>query len=106
MNTLLVLIGMKYINKGGSITLSSGYLNHFPNPYSMATSPFNAFIDNFVEVMHPNIKNDIRLNVVSPSPVVEELKYGTVTPELVAKSYIESIEGTDSGKVFKAWNMD
>ena len=28
----LVLIGQKYINKGGSFTLSSGYLNHYPNP--------------------------------------------------------------------------
>jgi NAD(P)-dependent dehydrogenase (short-subunit alcohol dehydrogenase family) len=102
----LVLIGQKYINKGGSFTLSSGYLNHYPNPFSMATSPFNAFIDNFIETMSANMAHDIRINVVSPSPVVETLQPGRVTPEFVSKSYIESVEGSDSGKVFKAWNMD
>ena len=102
----LVLIGQKYINKGGSFTLSSGYLNYYPNSYSMATSPFNAFIDNFVESMSTNMQNDIRINVVSPSPVGETLQHGKVTPEFVSKSYIKSVEGSDTGKVFKAWNMD
>lgn len=102
----LVLIGQKYINKGGSFTLSSGYLNHYPNPYSMATSPFNAFIDNFIETMSPNMTNDVRINVVSPSPVVDVLEEGRVTPKYVAQSYIESVEGTESGVVYKAWNMN
>jgi NAD(P)-dependent dehydrogenase (short-subunit alcohol dehydrogenase family) len=102
----LVLIGQKYINEGGVFTLSSGYLNHYPNPYSMATGPFNAFIDNFVETMSSNMKNGIRLNVVSPSPVVQELTHGHVTPEFVSKSYKESMEGNLNGHVFKAWNME
>jgi NAD(P)-dependent dehydrogenase (short-subunit alcohol dehydrogenase family) len=101
----LVLIGQKHINKGGSFTLSSGYLNHYPNPHSMATSPFNAFIDNFVETMAANMTNDVRINVVSPSPVVDVLQDGRVTPEYVAKSYIKSVEGSESGTVYKAWNI-
>jgi NAD(P)-dependent dehydrogenase (short-subunit alcohol dehydrogenase family) len=102
----LVLIGQKYINKDGSFTLSSGYLNHYPNAYSMATSPFNAFIDNFAQSMSSQLKNNVRINVVSPSPVVEVLEHGKVTPEFVAKSYVESVEGKETGKVFKSWNMD
>lgn len=101
----LVLIGQKYINKGGSFTLSSGYLNHYPNPYSMATSPFNAFIDNFAETMSANMTNNVRINVVSPSPVVDILQPGRVTPEYVAKSYIKSVEGSESGSIYKAWNI-
>ena len=72
----------------------------------MATSPFNAFIDNFAMTMSANMKNDIRINAVSPSPVVETLQPGKVTPEFVSQSYVESVEGSDTGKVFKAWNMD
>lgn len=102
----LVLIGMKYINKGGSFTLSSGYLSHYPNAYSLATSPFNAFVDNFVQSMSTQMPNNIRINVVSPAPVVDRADYGTVTPKMVASGFINSIEGNETGKVFKIWNMD
>jgi len=102
----LVLLGMKYINKGGSFTLSSGYLSHYPSAYSMATSPFNAFIDNFGQSMSSQMPNNIRINVVSPAPVSDIARYGIVTPEMVAKDFVQSIEGQDTGKVFKTWNMD
>ncbi len=102
----LVLIGVEYINKGGSFTLSSGYLNYYPNPYSMATSPFNAFIDNFAQTMATQMTDGVRINTVSPSPVVQELQHGTVTPKFVAESYIQSAVGNETGKVYKAWNMD
>ncbi len=102
----LVLIGMNYINKGGSFTLSSGYLSNYPNAYSMATSPFNAFIDNFVQSMSTQMANNIRINVVSPAPVVHRADYGTVTSKMVASAFINSIESSETGRVFKVWNMD
>jgi len=102
----LVLLGLKYINNGGSFNLTSGYLNHHPNAYSMATSPFNAFVDNFAESMAPQLPNNIRINVVSPAPVGKQASYGVVTPEMTASAYVESIEGDETGKVFRVWNMD
>jgi len=102
----LVLLGMKYINKGGSFTLSSGYLSHYPNAYSMATSPFNAFIDNFVQSMSSQMPKHIRINVVSPAPVADKAQYGVVTPKMVAGDFVQIIEGQETGKVFKVWNMD
>ncbi len=102
----LVLEGLKYINDKGSFTLSSGYLNHYPNVYSIATSPFNAFVDNFAESMAPYLLRDIRLNVVSAAPIVDEAKYGQVTAEMVAREYVKSTEGNISGSVFKIWNME
>ncbi len=101
----LVLEGLKYINDGGSFTLSSGYLSDYPNAYSMATSPFNAFIDNFAKSMSGFSLKNIRINVVSPAPVVEKPEYGKVTAQMVAKHFIESVEGNETGKVFKVWNM-
>ncbi|WP_298902586.1 short chain dehydrogenase [uncultured Psychroserpens sp.] len=101
----LVFEGLRYINYGGSFTLSSGYLNHYPNSYSMATSPFNAFIDNFGEVMAPYLQNDVRLNVVSAAPVVDIAEHGKVTAEMVANEFVKSVEGKLTGNVFKLWNM-
>lgn len=101
----LVFEGLKHINSNGSFTLSSGYLNHHPNAYSMATSPFNAFIDNFGETMAPYLENDIRLNVVSAAPVVETASHGSVTAAMVASEFVKSIESDKSGAIFKVWNM-
>ena len=102
----LVLEGLKYINDAGSFTLSSGYLSDYPNAFSMATSPFNAFVDNFTKSMSRFLQKNIRLNAVSPAPVVENAENGKVTAEMVAKEFIASIERNETGKVFKVWNMD
>ncbi|RTR38000.1 short chain dehydrogenase [Shewanella canadensis] len=101
----LVRYAEKYLNEGGSITLTSGFLSHYPNPYSMATGPFNAAIDTFVQQSAPWLKPGLRLNVVSPAPVVEaeRVAKGLVSAEQVAAYYVDSIEGQASGKVFRAW---
>jgi hypothetical protein len=47
----------------------------------------------------------LRLNVVSPAPVVEPERTGRglVSAEQVAKFYVEAIEGNETGQVFRAW---
>jgi hypothetical protein len=47
----------------------------------------------------------LRLNVVSPAPVVpaEEVQKGLVSPEQVAAYYQTSVEGSDNGRVYRAW---
>ena len=56
-------------------------------------------------IMAPLLGRGLRLNVVSPAPVVEPSKVGTglVSAEQVAQYYVEAIEGTDTGNVFRAW---
>ncbi len=46
-------IAEKYLKPNGSITLTSGFLSHYPNGYSIATGPFNAAIDAFVQHTAP-----------------------------------------------------
>ncbi|OLQ72159.1 hypothetical protein BIT28_24325 [Photobacterium proteolyticum] len=89
----------------GSITLTSGFLSHYPNGYSIATGPFNAAIDAFVQHTAPMLERGLRLNVVSPAPVVEPERTGRglVSAEQVASFYIDAIEGNSTGKVFRAW---
>ena len=54
---------------------------------------------------YPLLARGLRLNVVSPAPVVEpnKVRTGLVSAEQVAKFYIEAVEGNDTGKVFRAW---
>ncbi len=101
----LVKIGTPYANDSGSFTLSSGYLSDYPNPASAATGPFNAAVDSFARTVGPMLPRRIRLNVVSPAPVVspEEAGRGVVTASEAAAGYITTIEGTMNGEVIRMW---
>ncbi len=101
----LVQIGTPYANDSGSFTLSSGYLSDYPNPASAATGPFNAAVDSFVRTVGPMLPRSIRLNVVSPAPVVAaaEAGRGVVTASQAAAGYIHSIEGAMNGTVIRTW---
>ena len=101
----LVRIGTPYANDGASFTLSSGYLSDYPNPASAATGPFNAAVDSFVRTVGPMLPRGIRLNVVSPAPVVspEQAGRGVVTAAQAAAGYIKSIEGTMNGEILRMW---
>jgi hypothetical protein len=85
--------------------LTSGFLSHYPNPASIATGPLNAAIDAFVSNTAPLLARGVRLNVVSPAPVVEpgQERKGLVTAQATAKRYVEAIEGKMTGKVLRAW---
>jgi len=101
----LVRIGTPYANDGASFTLSSGYLSDYPNPASAATGPFNAAVDSFARTVGPILPRGIRVNVVSPAPVVspDETGRGVVTASQAAAGYIKSIEGTMNGEVIRMW---
>ena len=101
----LVRLGHNKANDGGSFTLSSGFLSHYPNPASVATGPFNAAIDAFVRSAAPLLPRGLRLNVVSPAPVVEASREdrGTISAANVAQAFVESIEGVFSGRILRAW---
>jgi NAD(P)-dependent dehydrogenase (short-subunit alcohol dehydrogenase family) len=101
----IVRLAEKYVRDNGSVTLTSGFLSHYPNPYSLATGPFNAAIDTFVQQSAEHLPRGLRVNVVSPAPVVEpdQVKEGLVSAAQVAAFFVESIEGQATGTVFQAW---
>jgi NAD(P)-dependent dehydrogenase (short-subunit alcohol dehydrogenase family) len=101
----LLRIGESFIRDNGSFVFTSGFLSHYPNPASIATGPLNATVDTFVSNVAPLLPRGIRLNVVSPAPVVEssQERTGLVTAVGTAKYYVEAIEGDMSGKVLRAW---
>lgn len=101
----LVRSGTEYACDGASFTLSSGFLSHYPNPTSAATGPFNAAIDSFVLGTAPLLPRGLRLNVVSPAPVVEpaQVARGLITAEQAAAAYVESVTSLYTGRIFRVW---
>ncbi len=101
----LLTLGQTSIRDNGSFTFTSGFLGHYPNPASIATGPLNAAIDTFVKNTALLLPRGVRINIVSPAPVVEPGREGRglVTAAQCAQFYVEAIEGSMSGKVLRAW---
>ena len=101
----LLALGQSSIQDGGSFTFTSGFLNHYPNPSSIATGPLNAAVDTFVQNTAQLLPRGIRINVVSPAPLVEPGRdgRGLVTAAQCAEVYVQAIEGTMSGQILRAW---
>ena len=101
----LMTLGQPTIQDRGSFTLTSGFLSHYSNRRGIATGPFNAALETFVEHTARFWPRGIRINVVSPGPVVEPGREGrgAVTSEQCAEGYVQAIEGTMSGQVLRVW---
>jgi len=103
----LVLTGQRYINPGGSFTLTSGSLSDDPIPMGANASAVNAALEGFGRSAALELKGDVRINVVSPT-VVEDSPfyfpffpgYIPVTMERVVAAYVQSILGAKTGQVF------
>jgi NAD(P)-dependent dehydrogenase (short-subunit alcohol dehydrogenase family) len=101
----LLRFGESFTRNNGSFVFTSGFLSHYPNPASIATGPLNAAVDTFVKNTAPLLARGIRLNVVSPAPIVEpgQEGKGLVTAAETAKLYVEAVEGDITGRVLRAW---
>ena len=67
----LVLIRLKYINHGGSFTLTSGILSDDPVRCGSSAAMVNGAINSFVKSAAMEMPNNIRINVVSPTVLTE-----------------------------------
>ena len=97
--------GEKTIRDNGSFVFTSGFLSHYPNPVSIATGPLNAAIDTFVNNTASMLPRGIRINVVSPAPIVEPVQEGNglVTAAETVKLYVQAVEDNITGQVLRAW---
>jgi NAD(P)-dependent dehydrogenase (short-subunit alcohol dehydrogenase family) len=101
----VVRFGLDFVNDGGSFTVTSGALAQQPMKGSGAISLVNAGLEGFIRVAALEAPRNIRVNCVSPPWVSETLKAmgqdpsGGVPVDVVARSYVRSIEGRESGLV-------
>ena len=98
-------LGESFVRDNGSFIFTSGFLSQYPNPFSIATGPLNAAIDTFITNTASLLSRGIRINVVSPAPIVEpgQEGKGLVTAAETAKLYVEAVEGNITGKILRAW---
>ncbi len=101
----LLKYGEPLARDNGSFIFTSGFLNHYPNLRSIATGPLNAAIDTFVKNTAHLLPRGIRINVVSPAPIVEpgQEGEGLVTAADTATLYVDAVEGNFTGQILRAW---
>ncbi len=53
----------------------------------------------------PLVPRNLRLNIVSPAPVVEpgQERRGLITADQAAEAYVNAVEGDFTGRVLRAW---
>lgn len=106
----LVLLGMEWVNDGGSFTLTSGILSHDPISGGAAVTPINAAVEGFALGASIEMPRGLRINVVSPGVLKESMErigsffrgHVPVPGHRVALAYSKSVEGRLTGKVFEA----
>ncbi len=107
----LVRIGKDYLNKGGSITLTTGILADDPVEKTTNAAMVNNAIHGFVKAVSLEIKNDIRINAVSPGLVEDSKeKFGDYFPghipvsmDKMVSGYVKSVEGKVRGEVIRIY---
>jgi NAD(P)-dependent dehydrogenase (short-subunit alcohol dehydrogenase family) len=93
---------------GASITITSGALAEEPMAGGAAVSLVNAGLEGFTRAAALELASArIRINVVSPPWVKETLVAYKMDSSIglaaadVAKAYVDSVEGSDTGQVIK-----
>jgi NAD(P)-dependent dehydrogenase (short-subunit alcohol dehydrogenase family) len=107
----LVLIGQKYINTGGSFTLTSGILSEDPIRNGTVLTVINSAVNGFVLAAAEEIGNEVRVNVVSPGLVEDSYQnlgkffpgHSPVSMDKVTRAYLKSVEGIRSGEIIKVY---
>jgi len=108
----LVRIGLDYLNPNGSITLSTGILADDPVIKTASAAMVNGAIHSFVQAVSLEMKNGIRVNVVS-SGMVEDAyeKYKDYFPghnpipmTKVVNGYARSVKGKGNGEIIRIYD--
>jgi NAD(P)-dependent dehydrogenase (short-subunit alcohol dehydrogenase family) len=105
----LALVGQHFLNDGGSITLTAGTVSDEPIRFGANASTVNAALEGFVRGAAVELARGIRINAVSPSVLEESMStFGPFFPGIepvpgrrVALAYVRSIEGVQTGRVYR-----
>ena len=108
----LVRIGQNYLNTGGSFTLSTGILADHPVEMTTSAAMVNGGIHSFAKAVSLELKNGIRINVVSSGLVEDAIdKYEAYFPghnpipmTKVINGYVKSVEGKGTGEIIRMYD--
>ncbi|MFD1361860.1 short chain dehydrogenase [Lentibacillus salinarum] len=107
----LVLLGQEYVNDGGSFTLTTGVMMDDPIPMGASAAMANGGVKAFVKASSIEMPRGIRINSVSPNIVKESWErighlfagFNPVPAERVARAYIKSVEGAQTGQNYNVY---
>jgi NAD(P)-dependent dehydrogenase (short-subunit alcohol dehydrogenase family) len=108
----LVRIGQDYLNAGGSFTLSTGILADHPVVLTTSAAMVNGGIHSFVKAVSLELRNGIRINVVSSGLVEDAIdKYEAYFPGhnpipmyKVINGYVKSVDGKGTGEIIRMYD--
>jgi NAD(P)-dependent dehydrogenase (short-subunit alcohol dehydrogenase family) len=108
----LVRIGQDYLNPGGSFTLTTGILADHPVVMTTSAAMVNGGIHSFVKAAALELKNELRINVVSSGLVEDAVeKYEAYFPghnpipmKKVINGYVKSVEGKGTGEIIRMYD--
>lgn len=105
----LALLAQHALADGGSITLTSGIMAVEPIRNGANATAVNAAVEAFVAAAAIELPRGLRINAVSPTILTESVPvYGpffpgfdTVPADRVARAYQRSVEGGQTGRVYR-----
>lgn len=105
----LVRQGVGHVSPPGSFTLITSALSHDPVPGSTAAALVSGALKAFVVAAAIELPHHQRINAVSPSVFTTSLPRAAalfpgavgVSPDRVARAYVKSIEGAQTGQVYR-----
>ena len=107
----LVRIGQNYLNDHGSFTLTTGILAEEPVVGSTALSLVNGAVNSFAIAAALELRRNQRVNVVCPTVVADSTDayedffpgYVPASMDRVVAGYVRSVEGRETGRIFKIY---
>lgn len=107
----LALVGQHFVSDGGSITLTSGITAHEPIRGGSNAAAASAGIEGFVTAAAIDMPRGIRINAVCPTVLTESSDtygpffpgFATADASRVALAYQRSVEGAQTGRVYRVW---
>ena len=108
----LVRIGQAYVNAGGSFTLTTGILADDPVVSTTSAAMVNGAIHSFVKAACLELKNGIRINVVSSGLVEDAVEryeayfpgHNPIPMKKVVNGYVRSVEGMGTGEIIRIYD--
>ena len=107
----LVEAGTPTLRDGGSFTLITGILAEQPIVAGACASMVNGAVEAFVRAAAIELPRGIRINVVSPNVLTEAMDsyapffrgFEPVSAARAALAFSRSVEGRQTGQVYKVW---
>ena len=105
----VALAALPHLIDGGSITLTTGIMNHDFVKGGSAAAMVNNAVEGFAQAAALDMPRGIRINVVSPALLDDSKeKYAALCPgfepvkgEVVARAYRKSVCGIQTGRIYR-----